>query len=400
MNFLTAAVFSLLVIFLKRPDAFLNPQFYAEDGKIFFAGAYQHGAASLLEPYAGYLHTFPRLWALLFFALHLPYEDAPLFFNLGWLAAFLGLLAYLWMRLPYTAPVKWLMSVCTVMLPFQAVILMNLTFSPWILAPGLFIALFSAPPRSSKEFACDAAVVFLSGLSGPFIVFLFPVYAAAFAAGFKDQGRRGKMLAGFAAGITLLHAAALIIHAGKRQVLGMAPSPFTWKQMAAAIYAFPAYLLAGRQIFYTSNASRVLLSVFFAAAGAVFGYVSFKERKQNAFRFLCLLGGLVLFAGTLAYFRNYLPVTYPFVAPHYEFIPAVVLVWGLLASMRPGRIHYLFAGLLLAHFALQSVTGVPPYRLKDKNWKMYAQKIEARPDAAYTVPLNPDSWSMYLEAKK
>src|SRR5947209_277348 len=52
------------ILFYRTPDAFLNPQFYVEDGLRFFANAREHGFASLFESWTNYLHFIPRLFAL------------------------------------------------------------------------------------------------------------------------------------------------------------------------------------------------------------------------------------------------------------------------------------------------------------------------------------------------
>ena len=55
---------ALLVV--RRADALTNPQFWAEDATIFFKTAFEQPTlASLLAPYAGYLHLVPRCVALI-----------------------------------------------------------------------------------------------------------------------------------------------------------------------------------------------------------------------------------------------------------------------------------------------------------------------------------------------
>jgi len=59
-------VFALVVIalFSRSPSLFTHAQFYAEDGTIWFAQAYNLGwLHSLTLPQAGYLNTMPRLAA-------------------------------------------------------------------------------------------------------------------------------------------------------------------------------------------------------------------------------------------------------------------------------------------------------------------------------------------------
>ena len=52
------------LLFIKRPDTFLNPQFWAEDAVIFFKQAFEQGAWAFTNTYNGYYHTLPRLVAL------------------------------------------------------------------------------------------------------------------------------------------------------------------------------------------------------------------------------------------------------------------------------------------------------------------------------------------------
>src|SRR5277367_3476945 len=72
---------SCCVVVLRRPDMILHAQFYAEDGAIWFATAYNYGWWRVVfSPYEGYLHLLPRLTAGL--ALLVPMVYAPLVENL------------------------------------------------------------------------------------------------------------------------------------------------------------------------------------------------------------------------------------------------------------------------------------------------------------------------------
>src|SRR5436190_10304758 len=53
------------ILCARRPDAFHNPQLWAEDG-VFLAEAYERGGGKVLfQEFAGYLHFVPRLVAWL-----------------------------------------------------------------------------------------------------------------------------------------------------------------------------------------------------------------------------------------------------------------------------------------------------------------------------------------------
>ena len=60
---LSAGAF-LLVLFARRPETFLNPQLWAEDGFIFFVQADEFGARALTFSWAGYHNFLLRLIAV------------------------------------------------------------------------------------------------------------------------------------------------------------------------------------------------------------------------------------------------------------------------------------------------------------------------------------------------
>jgi hypothetical protein len=96
LRFLAVAFACLLVSGLRRPDAFTNPQFWAEDGTVFFTEQQRLGWKAVVEPYAGYLHFLPRLVAG--FADFFPIVHAPLIYNLA--AHLILAVCMAWISLP------------------------------------------------------------------------------------------------------------------------------------------------------------------------------------------------------------------------------------------------------------------------------------------------------------
>jgi hypothetical protein len=73
-----AFAISLLVMIARRPDILSNAMFWAEDGAVYFADAWNRGALiSLFLPFAGTLQLFPR--AVYGVATLLPVQFVPLF---------------------------------------------------------------------------------------------------------------------------------------------------------------------------------------------------------------------------------------------------------------------------------------------------------------------------------
>ena len=160
------------LLFLRRPDALVSPQLWAEDGSVFLLGQDAHGLAAVLQPYMGYLHTLPRLTA---WAADLILDVAwwPAFYNAVAFAVWLGVLARLFsprLNLPHR---PWLAA--GVLLAVQTPeILLNLTNAQWAGALLLLQQTLIARPAGRGERAADLALVALFGLTGPFIIPLLP----------------------------------------------------------------------------------------------------------------------------------------------------------------------------------------------------------------------------------
>src|SRR6266849_1786619 len=77
---------ALLLLAARKPEALFNPQFWAEDGSLFFHDALLHGFRPLFEPYNGYHNLVPRLLALVLAPV--PVVHAPAAY--AWAALFVG----------------------------------------------------------------------------------------------------------------------------------------------------------------------------------------------------------------------------------------------------------------------------------------------------------------------
>lgn len=164
----------------RRLDAFTNPQFWAEDGALFYAQAYDLGRLhALLTPYAGYYQTISRVVAAL--AVSFPLSWGPAITNgAGFLIQLLPVLFLLGGRLDHLAtswPAKLLLIVLYVAVPYSSELFVDLTDAQWHLALLAMMIAVAAPPRTWGWGAFDVGVVLLSGVSGPFAILLLPVLA-------------------------------------------------------------------------------------------------------------------------------------------------------------------------------------------------------------------------------
>ncbi len=191
-SFLAALSISFIVLRLRINPSF-SLKFFVdnclayEDGSIFLGAALSMGFKSLWQPYAGYLHFFPRMVALL--TSYLPLGVAPRVFFVGWVVAYC-LMLYVMVRrlssLHFGIMGSILVSFLIAAQPSIGEPFFNLTNSQWFLAIALVLIVCIPCPRE-RTFSEFLLLLMLS-LSGPFSVLLSPVIALRLAI-FRDWQR-------------------------------------------------------------------------------------------------------------------------------------------------------------------------------------------------------------------
>jgi hypothetical protein len=169
---------SAVVMISRRPDALARPQFFAEDGFLWYAQAYNNGmVAPFFEPVAGYFQTLARIGGLLSQAVPLQY--APLVMNgVALCIQLLPILLMLSHRCNNFITSSWAKVVLVVsyLLLFNSQEThLNLTNAQWYLAVSALLVILAAEPHKKAWSWFDTAVVLLSGMSGPFAILLYPV---------------------------------------------------------------------------------------------------------------------------------------------------------------------------------------------------------------------------------
>ena len=168
------------LLLLRSPGSLLRPQFWAEDGTLFFQQAFNEGfLATVARPFSGYLHLFPRLVAGI--SLLAPMESTPLVFNLA--AFVIQLLPALYLLSPRVSPfipaypARVAAALLYVALPASFETHVNLTNSQWHLTLSAVLLLYAAPSRNVVVRALETILLVLFSLTGPFSFFLLPVVA-------------------------------------------------------------------------------------------------------------------------------------------------------------------------------------------------------------------------------
>jgi hypothetical protein len=175
-----AFVAAFIAVFSRLPGALLHPQFFAEDGWVWYQQAYNlHWLRSLGIAQAGYLGTLPRLVAGL--TLLFPMQWAPLIMNLaGTVIQVLPVTALLSRRCTSWGPlpVRMLMAALYIAIPDAPEVHVVLTNAMWHLALLQVLLAFSVPPLSWRGRMSDLTLFGIGGISGPFCILLLPAVAA------------------------------------------------------------------------------------------------------------------------------------------------------------------------------------------------------------------------------
>jgi hypothetical protein len=395
-----------LLLVSRRPDAVLAAQFWAEDGRAWFADAHATGWNSLLVTRTGYFVTVSRLTAI--FSLAFPLAWAPLVFNLVALGFKLLPVALLHsQRGRALVPDRWVRLAATLLYighPYAAEIHLNVTNIQWHLALSVLMLLLVAGDFSRARRGFDVAVVALGGLSGVFGVFLVPV---AMWVWYRRRDSRSLVLLLVMLGCAAVQLFAVMLSEhGSRSVAGLGATP----ELAAQIIGgqlFGAALVGGQWTQWSgSDAWRGAL--WLPALVSILGlawYVRAWWTGPQALRALLLLAALVGIASLLSPQISGSDPQWPLLAQYqvgvrYVFIPIVAWYAALLWCAWRDRIRAIrwASALVLLTITFRTIPDnwiMPPYQ--DFEFQQRAAEFEAAaPGTRVSIPINPPGWDMIL----
>src|SRR5215472_9552400 len=391
---------ALLILFSRRPDALLNPQFYAEDGTYWYVNAYESGVRCLLMPNGGYLNTLSRVIGL--FAQLVPFAWAPLVMILAALAAHI-LPVNIFLSSRFSAiPIETRLLGCLIYLgvPNSFEIHANTTNIQWHLALAGFLLLL-APPQSRVGRIFDVGVWGLSVLDGPLGVFLIPV------AGILRWKRRDKQS---------LAALAVLLPGAVVQILfivlsGSRPS----SPNGAGIERLTRIL--GGQVFLSSLLGlRTFIQLYFAHVSYLFlvqvvalviglsvvCYAAFYAPLELKLFLLYAATALVLalarpYAIVRGNYEQWGLMLTPGITNRYWFFPMLAflacLIW--MVSAARARVARCAALVLLALLPVGMYRDWIYRPFPDLDFREFAADLErAAPGTRITIPINPVTWEM------
>ncbi len=376
----------LLVLFLRRPESFLHPQFFAEDGAVFYMGANRAPWGSILSPYAGHLHLASRLVATLSSGAD-PLWMPAIYFAAS-IAAVLSLTLALFSRrlgLPFPA----LLALGVVLVPHNGEVFDSLTDLQWILALGFIVLMLARDPQGPGQWLVDLGFASIASLSGVFSILFAPFFVL------RAASRRTPAAA--ATACLVCAGAAIQAH----EVLA-SPVPATPNSTP------PILVLAtfGHRVWLAllstpalSDSAPVRARAAAGAAGLALLALLVLGMSASRPRRMVLAASLLLIVAAAIYrFRGelYLLGTVRN-GDRYFFVPKVCLVWMLVLHLRPACALRWLSGAMLAALLVNSCLTFRFEPRKDYHWPYWAGRIAT--GERVVVPINPEGWEFVYDGQ-
>jgi hypothetical protein len=376
---------ALLIFYLRMPTTFTNPQFWGEDIDLFY-GARVDGWSALSTVMAGYLVCAQFLVAIL--ANYFSPIAAPAIYNY---AAIVLTLLVVWLvtsprlQMPATP----LLALAVVVVPMGYEELGTITNIQWILPIGAFALLFMDAPRQRVVVLGEAILVALTSFSGPFAIFLTPLYAwkLAVARGAVERSRFAVLTAIVIAG-ALTQLVVISRHPEAVNPIPAVPySPTLWITLtwSRILTAFGPVSRLFTGLHGTALGLLLFVGVAIFAMRAPF-------RTQKIFMVLfataIALGGMYKFRASLG------ALTY---ATRYFYAGSVFSLWFLCCLSSEKYVRFGLVALVGAtELLLVPVVTQTPRITTDLQWRTWATHIES--GLPVIIPTAPRGWYLNLPA--
>jgi hypothetical protein len=276
----------------------------------------------------------------------------------------------------------------------------GITDANWLLVLSAFIVLVASTPRSAAAKVFDIGIMLLSGLTGPFSIFLFPI-SIFLAKRSRDHWRW--VLAGVLGSCCLIQGWTLLTAAASgRPHSALGASPVLFARIVTAQIFFGTLI--------GSNGLSMLRgqgALIFVACATVFGFslIAFCFfTSPLEMKLFLLFSEILLVASLIAPTVNPPAGTSVWeilaVAPNirYWFFPELAFAWSLLRCLRSRNdLLKIVSATLLLVMCIGVFRDWRHPAFSDQHFQDYVKQFEAAPaGSTVTVPLYPEGWTMKL----
>ena len=376
-----------IILFIRKTDALVNPQFWAEDGRLFFMEQYYNGASALFQDYAGYLHLIPRLIALIADSFF-PYSLTPAVYSYSsFLITIIVVLSIFSPRFQIND--KPLVALTITLIPhYTNEVFVNLANLQWILSIMLILVLLKENPAPKygnviAQYLGDLTIIILCGLTGPFIILLIPFFGWRC---FKERKLYNSLIFINVVIISLVQLSSIASLPSHSQ-----PIDFNLEAYSKIIgYRIIGNLFLEPKIPY--GISHYALSFLYISIVVL--AIHHAYYKKDRFTALAIGVSMVFFLATLYLFKSKPEVLIdPGIGQRYFYVPFVMLTWTIIALLKK---QTKWRNILLTLILISSLIG--DFRSKpliDYNWSFYSKSIGKKD---VVIPINPQGWQMQIEA--
>lgn len=381
----------LIILFYREPDGFLNPQFWAEDGVIFFTQNLTFGLSAFWEPYAGYLHLTPRIIAYLcgFF----PISWIPTLYNFSFVILILFVISYLF-NPRIALPFKPLLAISIVLIPYDGEILISITNLQWFLAVLLILLVIQEKPKTNYQLFLDIFLIITIGLTGPFIVLFLPLFI------FRILYICRSYYSGYILLLTLLLMLiqSYFIWTGEKLMSdGNASYNLQALEQILAL-RFSGVLFFGKDISLALNI-HFLVGITVILILGLFLLANLEPLPQRIPILVFLLSGIITILACFYKFRHNLAILIQIDnGARYFYLFHLLTVWSMIIYLHSSKKTIrLLASALLIMVLLAKLTHFQVTPLIDYHWKQYSNQIESGENIK--IPINPSGWFLSIPNK-
>lgn len=376
---------ALAIFYMRTPSTFNNPQFWGEDID-FFYDARTYGWPSLSTIMAGYLVVAQFLVAIL--TSYFNPLAAPAIYNYS--AVVLTLLVVWLVTSPrLDLPNKPLLAIAVVIVPMGFEELGTITNIQWILPLGAFAILFMRRSPSVAALCGETLFIAVTSVSGPFSIFLTPLFLwRCVAARNANERRRLVLLTAAVSAGGLIQAAMIITHPGNLD--GILPAPYSWTLWVNLPLSHMLTTFGPVANSFEGTTGVVLGALGLTAAGGLALRGPYRTQKL----FMLLFAAAIAVSGMYKY-RAALESQLP--AQRYFYAGSVFSLWFICClSKRKSVTALLGIAVALAELMLLPVIARTPRIVDDLSWPTWGAYISS--GLPVILPSSPGGFYLGLPA--
>jgi hypothetical protein len=387
--FISTCFLLLTLLYIRKPDPFYLNEFWAEDGSIFFKEIYEKGLVAFVTPYAGYLHLVPRTLSLSFFIS--PLENIPLVFN--YLALLVNLTCVLYIFSPrIRLNFKPLFALITVIGPIGTEVHLTLTNTQWFIALLIPLVLISESAKSWIQILIDNLILLVAALSGPFIIFFFPIVLLKLV---LERDKNSLLLLITTCLCVMLQVIVILNFSDRSPSLIL----FNYEFFIFLVKALAHFVAYPVDFNYRYDSILTISEIFICVVGVILYLlgVLYSLRTNDRRAFYLILGGSIVL-GSVFLLRIH-PKEIQFGYSRYFFIPKVLFIWSLIVLINKNRFSLYALSLIFPFLYLPNPKAFFNTNYRNHHWR---KSINCLNNSTFKdsnpclFKSNPNGWGFYL----